>query len=142
VRETFGAATVAALIALALAFGAQRGKRAAPAVARSGDVTMLAGAIARVSIHPTAGRVEIATVDGKSRTDVELSLVIDGVERPLVMRRADLHLKDKSTIAGELPIEIGEEHATGAFELRMDAAGDFVTARLVVTLDKGTAARA
>jgi hypothetical protein len=142
VRDTFGAAVVAALIALALAFGAQRGKRTAPAVARSGDPTMLAGAIARYNLHPTSGRVEIATVDGKSRLDVEMSLVIDGVERPLVMRRSDLHLKDKSTIAGELPIELGEEHATGAFELRMDASGDFVTASLVVTQDKGTPAHA
>jgi hypothetical protein len=67
-------------------------------------VTTLAGAIARYTLHPTSGRVEIATVDGKSRLDVELSLVIDGVERPFVMRRADLHLKDRGTIAGELPI--------------------------------------
>lgn len=130
------------MIALALAFGAQRGKRAAPAVARSGDVTMLAGAIARYTLHPTSGRVEIATVDGKSRLDVELSLVIDGVERPLAMRRSDLHLKDKSTIASDFPIEIGEEHATGSFELRMDAAGDLVTASLLVTQDKGTTAHA
>lgn len=86
--------------------------------------------------------MEIATLDGKSRLDVELSLVIDGVERPFVMRRGDLHLKDKNTIAGELPIEIGDEHApnaTATFELRMDEGGDLVTASLAVAQEKGTA---
>jgi hypothetical protein len=138
VRDTFGAAVVAALIALALAFGAQRGKQAAPAVSRSGDVTNLASAVARYTLHPTSGRVEIATVDGKSRLDVELSLVIDGAERPLAMRRSDLHLRDKNTIVGELPIEIGEEHASGTFELRMDPSGDLVSASLVMAQDKGS----
>ena len=49
-RDVFGVAIVAALIALTLAFGAQRGRRAVPAAARAGEVTELGGAVARYSI--------------------------------------------------------------------------------------------
>ena len=76
-RDTFGAAIVAALIALALAFGAQRGRHATPAAARDGSVTTLAGPLARVTVHPTTGRLEITTIDGASRLDLEMSLMMD-----------------------------------------------------------------
>lgn len=139
-RDTFGAAVVAALVALALAFGAQRGRRAVPAAARAGEVTTLAGPLARYTLRPTSGRVEIETPDGASRLDLDMSLVVDGVERPLVMRRADVHLKDKNTLAGELPIELGDERATGTFELRMDPTSDVVTASLSVLHEAGSSA--
>jgi len=136
-RDTFGAATIAALIALALAFGAQRGRQTAPATARAGDVTMLGGTVAKYTLRPASGRIEIETADSASRLEVEMSLIVDGVERPLVMRRSDLHLKDKNTLAAELPIEIGEDRAAGSFELRMDPASDLVSASLGVVQDKG-----
>src|SRR5262249_36554503 len=43
-RDLFGVAIVAALIALALAFGAQRGRRTLAVVAHASDVTALGGA--------------------------------------------------------------------------------------------------
>ncbi len=139
-RDTFGAAAFAGLVALALAFGAQRGRRAVPTAARAGEVTTLAGPAARFTLHPTTGRVEVETVDGASRLELDLSLVVDGLERPLVMRRADVHLKDKNTLAGELPIELGDERATGAFELRIDPTSDVVTASLAVLHEAGSSA--
>lgn len=137
-RDVFGVAIVAALIALALAFGAQRGRRAVPAAARAGEVTELGGAIARYSMFPTSGRIAVASADSRTRVDLEMSLVVDGIERPLVMRRADVQLRDKLTLAGSFPIEIGEERATGALELRMDPASDLLTASVVVTPDTGS----
>jgi hypothetical protein len=139
-RDVFGVAIVAALIALALAFGAQRGRRAVPAAARAGEVTELGGAVARFSIFPTSGRIAVASTDGHTRADLEMSLVVDGVERPLVMRRADVQLRDKLTLAASFPIELGEERATGALELRLDPASDLLTASVVVTPDTSSAA--
>ncbi|MDB4935168.1 MAG: hypothetical protein JWP87_2140 [Labilithrix sp.] len=139
-RDVFGVAIVAAMIALALAFGAQRGRRAVPAAARAGEVTELGGAVARFSIFPTSGRVAVASADGRTRADLEMSLVVDGVERPLVMRRADVQLRDKLTLAASFPIELGEERATGALELRLDPSSDLLTANVVVTPDTSSAA--
>jgi hypothetical protein len=70
--------------------------------------------------------------------DVELSLLVDGIERPVAMRRADLHLKDKSTLVADFPIELGEERATGALELRMDPASDLLTASLAIAAEAST----
>lgn len=136
----FGVAIVAALIALALAFGAQRGRRAVPAAARAGEVTELAGPLARFALFPTSGRVAVASADGRSRADLEMSLVVDGQERPLVMRRADVQQRDKLMLAASFPMEVGDDRATGLLELRMDPASDLLSASLVVTPDTSSAA--
>jgi hypothetical protein len=137
-EDLFGVAIVAALIALAIAFGAQRGRRTLAVVARAGDVTALSGLIAQYTLFPTSGRLEIASRDSRSRLEIEMSLVVDGIERPLVMRRSDVHLKDKSTLVGEFPIELGEERASGTLELRMDPAADLLTASLAVAHEAGS----
>lgn len=137
-RDLFGVAIVAALIALALAFGAQRGRRTLAVVARTGDVTALSGAAAKFTLFPASGRLDVASHDGRSRLELEMSLVVDGIERPLAMRRGDVHVKDKSTLIGEFPIELGEERATGTLELRMDPASDLVTASLAVAHEAGS----
>jgi hypothetical protein len=139
-RDVFGVAILAALIALTLAFGAQRGRRAVPAAARAGEITELGGAIAHFSIFPASGRIDVVSADGRSRADLEMSLIVDGAERPLVMRRSDVQLRDKLTLAASFPIEVGEEHATGILDLRMDPASDFLTASVVVTPDTGSSA--
>lgn len=138
-RDIFGAAIVAALIALALAFGAQRGRRAVPVAARAGDVNTLVGTLAKYTFLPTAGRLEVVSVDGRSRIDLDMSIVIDGVERPLAMRRGDVHLKNKSTLTGEFPIELGEEHANGTLEIRTEGEG-MVSASLAVVHEAGASA--
>ncbi len=137
-RDLFGIAIVAALIALALAFGAQRGRRTLAVVARTADTTSLVGDQVTFTFQPTSGRLELESQDGRSRIEIDMSLVVDGVERPLAMRRGDIHRKDKSTLVGEFPIEVGEERATGALELRMDPAGDLVTASLAVSHEPGS----
>lgn len=135
--DVFSVAIVAALIALAIAFGARRGRRAVPAAARVGDVTEIAGALGRFTVFPTSGRLAAASFDGRSILDLEMSLLVDGNERPLVMRNADVQLRDKLTLAANFPIEMGDEHATGALELRMDPASDYLTASVIVTSDSG-----
>ncbi|MBX3231765.1 MAG: PHP domain-containing protein [Labilithrix sp.] len=137
-RDIFGVAIVAALIALAVAFGAQRGKRTLAVVTRSGDVTVLTGTFAKFQLFPTQGRIEVSAKDGRSQVEIEMSLVVDGVERPLAMRRGDVHVKDKSTLVGDFPIELGDERATGSLELRMDPASDLVTASLAVAHEAGS----
>ena len=94
--DLFGAAIVAALIAFALAFGAQRGRRTLAVVARTGDTTALAGTSAKFQLFPTQGRIEVSAKDGRSQAEIEMSLVVDGIERPLAMRRGDVHVKDKT----------------------------------------------
>ena len=136
--DIFGVAIVAALIAFALAFGAQRGRRAVPVAARAGDASLLSGQAARYTFFPTSGRLDIASSDARSRIDLELSLLVDGVERPLAMRRGDVHLKDKSTLSSEFPIEMGEERATGSLELRMDPSTDLLTVSLSVLHEAGS----
>jgi hypothetical protein len=140
-RDVFGVAIVAALIALALSFGAQRGRRAAVASARAGEITELVGPIARFSFFPTSGRIDVASADGRSRIELEMSLVVDGAERPLVMRRSEVQLRDKNTLAAAFPIEHGDEHvadAVGTLELRMDPASDLLSANLVVMPEPGS----
>ncbi|MBS2016410.1 MAG: PHP domain-containing protein [Deltaproteobacteria bacterium] len=107
---------------------------------RSRDVTELAGAVARYSFSPASGRITVASADGKTRADLEMSLVVDGVERPLAMRRSDVTLRDKNTLAAGFPIEIGEERASGTLELRMDPASDVLLASVSITPESGTAA--
>ncbi len=134
-RDIVGAALVAALVALALAFGAQRGRRAIPTTALFTDATRLEGPLGRYTFVPTSGRLEVASADGRSRLDIELSLVVDGVERPLVMRRVDMKAKDARTLAATFPVEMGEERATASLELRMDPTSDALAAALSVTPD-------
>src|SRR6476620_8939899 len=66
-RDLFGVAIVAALIALAVAFGAQRGRRTLAVVARTVDVTALSGDAASYTLFPTSGRLEVVSRDGRSR---------------------------------------------------------------------------
>lgn len=134
-KDIVGAALVASLVALALAFGAQRARRAIPTTAQVTDATRLEGAAGRYTFVPTAGRLEVASADGRSRIEIELSLVVDGVERPLVMRRADVKAKDARTLTATFPVEMGEERATATLDLRMDALSDAVSASLIVTPD-------
>lgn len=141
-RDVFGVALVAALIALALAFGAQRGRRAVALAPPAGEVTELGGAIARFAVFPASGRVKVVSADGHSRADFEMSLLVDGQERPLVMRRADVQLRDKLTLAASFPIEVGDDRASGALELRMAPASDVLTASLVITPDMNSAPHA
>ncbi|MDB4942385.1 MAG: hypothetical protein JWP97_1919 [Labilithrix sp.] len=135
----FGVAIVAALIALTLAFGAQRGRRAVPVATRAGEVTELGGAVARFSIFPASGRVAIVSADGKSHAELEMSLVVDGVERPLVMRKSDVQLRDKLTLAASFPVEVGDDRGTGSLTLKMDPASDVFAANVVVTPETGSA---
>ena len=136
--DLVGAAIVAALIAFALAFGAQRGRRTLAVVARTGDTTALAGSAAKFQLFPTQGRIEVAAKDGRSQAEIEMSLVVDGIERPLAMRRGDVHVKDKNTLVGDFPIELGEERASGTLELRMDPASDLLTASLAIAHEAGS----
>ncbi len=138
-HDVFSAAIVAALIALAIAFGAQRGRRASPASARAGDVTELGGPLGRFAVFPTSGRITGASPDGRSLLDLEMSLVVDGTERPLVMRRADVQVRDKFTLVATFPIDLGDEHASGTLELRIDPASDHLTASVLVTPDASSA---
>lgn len=136
--DLVGAAVVAALIAFALAFGAQRGRRTLAVVARTGDTTALAGVVAKFQLFPTQGRIEVSSKDGRSQAELEMSLVVDGIERPLAMRRGDVHVKDKNTLVGDFPIDLGEERATGTLELRMDPSSDLVTASLAISHEAGS----
>lgn len=135
-KDFVGVGIVAALIALAIAFGAQRGQRGMQVAARAGDVTSIAGPLARWTFVPTSGRLEVGSADGRSRVDFDLSLVVDGIERPLVMRRGDVRLKDRSTLVGEFPVEVGDERAAATLELRMD--GDLVLATVSIAPEAGS----
>jgi len=138
IRDVFGAAIVAALIALTLAFGAQRGRRAVPVAARAGDVTELGGAVARFAYSPASGRISVASADGKTRVELEMSLVVDGVERPLVMRKSEVQVRDKFLLAASFPVDLGDDRATGGIELRMDPVSDLLTASVTITPESGS----
>ena len=135
-KDFVGVGIVAALIALAIAFGAQRGQHAFHVTARTGDVTTIAGPLARWTFVPTSGRLEVGSADGRSRVDFDMSLVVDGLERPLVMRRGDVRLKDRTTLVADFPMEVGDERALGTLELRMD--GDIVLASVSVAPEGGS----
>ncbi len=132
------------LVALALAFGAQRGRRSLAVAKRTEDASELTGGFASFMLHPTSGRLEVTTRDGQSRLDVEMSLVVDGIERPLVTRKSDVHVKDKSTLVGDFLVELGAgtsgsvERANAVLELRMDPASDLLTARLAIAHEAGS----
>ncbi len=143
-RELYGVATVIVFVVLALGFGAQRGRRTLAVVRRAEEASVLVGTLASFMLHPTSGRLEVTTRDGRSRLDVEMSLVVDGVERPLVTRKSDVRAKDKATLVGDFPVELGsdasgsEERANAVLELRMDPASDLLTARLAIAHEAGS----
>ncbi len=137
-RDRLGIAVVAALVAIAIAFGAQRGKRLERREPRESEKAVLSGAVARYTLEFATGRLELATVDGASRLDVDLTLLVDGVERPIVIDRGDVAYGDEATVTAAFRVDVGEspvvdERAAAVLELRMEPASDLLTASLSVT---------
>lgn len=134
-----GSAVFGLLLALVYAYDARRGERAG-AAATSAREAALAGSVARYELSPESGRLTIETVDGRSRLAIDLSLVVDGVERPLVMRPSDVEAK--GALTAPFAIEHGEERLAGVLELRIDPESEVVTAAVAISHDPEHAARA
>lgn len=121
-------------------------------VLRPGEVLRLDGAVGRFSFEPASGRIVVASADGRSRLDVDASIVVDGVERPLVMQGFDLLSKDKDafSIAFALPsadrdpavVPDDARLTTATFSLHVDPATDALDAHLKMQEPRGEDAHA
>ncbi|MCL2777439.1 MAG: CehA/McbA family metallohydrolase [Polyangiaceae bacterium] len=105
--------------------------------ARTGEVVELGGPLARALFSPALGHLTMRTLDGRSELDVELSLVVDGAERPFRVPESDIELQ-QGRWSATFPIPIGDEHSVGFLELKMDSSSSLsqgLAISLVVTPD-------
>ncbi len=130
-------ALVLVLIGLAMVFGAQRGRRAVYVAARGRDVTELIGAGGRFTLFPMSGRVECVSADSRSQFEVELSMLVDNVERPVAMRKSDVTKRGKSQLVAAFPVDNADDRAAATLELRLDPASDQLTVSLAVLDEPG-----
>jgi len=138
-REIIGAAAIAALIVFALVFGARHGQRSPSHVTTSSSGSSeLSGPVARFEMLPAVARLAVTSADARSHADFDLSLVIDGRERPLIMRRSDLRLRDPRSISASFTVEAGDDRATALLELRLSESGDTLTVSLTLTPEPGS----
>ncbi len=112
---------IAGLVAFGLTFIARPRSTPAP---RSHTATALETRRATFEIHPGAAQVTVRSRDGTLRRDVDLSLVIDGLPRPLVLARDDLRYGADS-LRAVVPVAIDEDTtADVALEIRADRPRD------------------
>jgi len=139
-KDIFGVVAVVVLVAFAIGLVVTRARRSLLTVARAGEVTELRGPLARVSFSAATGHLTTLTLDGRSALDVEMSLVVDGAERPLVIPESAVQMRGKGALSAIFPIEIDDEHASGALDLTLDSSSELLAISLVVTPDRVRAA--
>lgn len=128
-RDSIATSVVAGLIAIAIGAGASTARRRVPTVTGEREAAALAGAGARFNFFPPAGRIQVRSADSATRMDLELSVVIDDVERPLVMRNEDLRARDGGFVAS-FPLQVGGKPVQVRLELRIDPKEDTLSIAL------------
>ncbi len=117
---------IAGLVAFSLAY-ASRPRGIVHAPTRAG--TTLDTRTASFELHPGSARLTVRSQDGAVSRDLDLSLVVDDVMRPLTLSRDDLR-----TVAGALratvSVPVGDARVDAILELRADAAIDALTIAL------------
>ena len=128
-RDSIATTVVAGLIALAIGVGATTARRRVPAVAGAREAAALSGDASRFTFFPPAGRLHVRSTDGTTRVDLELSVLVDGAERPVAMRNEDVRSRSGGFVAA-FPLQVGEETLRATLELTVDTATDHLRAKL------------
>jgi hypothetical protein len=80
----------AGVCALVVARGCSRGLRGYEVGTRATAPTTLAGRATSFTFHPETSRISVRSLDGVTARDLELSLVVDGVPRPIELGRDEV----------------------------------------------------
>ena len=130
---------IAGLVAFGLAF-ATRPRGTARVAARPLNVFDTRAAI--FELHPAAAKLGVRSRDGALSRDIDLALVIDGVVRPLVLDRDDLHATADG-LRASVPIALADSTLDATLDVRLDAAHDAVALDLTAPPgDRAVALRA
>src|SRR5262249_21868221 len=90
-------------------------------VRRAEAGTRLGGRESAFFFHATRGVLSLGSADRKVDEELALSLVVNGVSRPLAIGHQDLRAAEKGAFAAAIPIALGGEEAGALFDLRLDA---------------------
>jgi hypothetical protein len=86
--------------------------------------------------HPVTGLLSVRSTDNLFARDLQLSLVVDGEVRPLVVARQDVRARGRDLFGAAVPVEAGEDSFTAMLDLRVDGPSDALVAKLTVVADK------
>jgi hypothetical protein len=136
VGELVAMGVIAGLGAWMLAY-ANRPHVARHASARAAN--LLDARDALFELHPGAARLTVMSRDRSLSRDLDLALVVDGVSRPLVLGRDDLHASGDA-VRATFAVTFGEPGAGGGtvdatLELRADVARDALGVDLTIPSD-------
>lgn len=128
----FGVAVVAVLGTMTWA--ARRSRSPHPVPLHEGDVVDFGGPKGHFSYMPGTGEIVLSSDDGRSRLELEASLVVDGVERALALQEGAA-LRDAQSLDLSFPIDIVTPRADAATEAAVAEGGERTQARLVLRVD-------
>ena len=126
-----GVAVIAGGIAFLVASSGTRHRTIAPAlgVRHAASGTELGGRKTSFSFRPSTGLLIARTLDGLLERELQLSFVVDEIERPLEIARADRRAA-KEAFAATIHFDIGGQDVRALFALRVDSATGELVAEL------------
>jgi hypothetical protein len=133
IGERLAMGIIAALVALGLAYATSPRGVKAP---RLRTPTVFDTGAARFELHLGSAQITARSRDGAVSRDIDLALLVDGVEHPLALAREDLHPGPVS-LRATVPVALDDSTTVDAdLELRADTVHD----ALAITLDAPPAA--
>jgi hypothetical protein len=133
IGERLAMGIIAALVALGLAYATSPRGAKAP---RLRTPTVFDTGAARFELHLGSAQITARSRDGAVSRDIDLALLVDGVEHPLALAREDLHPGPVS-LRATVPVALDDSTTVDAdLEFRADAVHD----ALAITLDAPPAA--
>ena len=143
--RVFGHLVAIGAVTALLVLGLARASMHAPKVidlraARSTGAARLSGKTSLFLYQPTTGKLTARTSDGALTRDLELTLVVDGVARPIGADRGPLRATARNTFASSFLVSLGEETFDAIVVLRVDPRADALIAELTVKADENVMA--
>src|SRR5262245_16208719 len=91
-KQVFNIAAIAAIAAISTSDPTAADPHVAPAVDEPRQVSgfELASEHARYALMAETGQIILTSVNGRTRYEVEMTMSVDGVERPIALRKGDV----------------------------------------------------
>ncbi|HXX66867.1 MAG TPA: hypothetical protein VEK07_06785, partial [Polyangiaceae bacterium] len=134
IGERLAMGVIAGLVAFGLAYaiGPHR-----PGTPRARAVPVLETANATFELRPGASQLTLRSHDASVSRDIDLAVLVDGVRRPLVLSREDLH-SGTDSLAATIALSFGDATVDAKLALRSDRGRDAVALELRVPSDANT----
>jgi hypothetical protein len=87
---------------------------------------------ARYALDAENGRIVVTSTNGRTRSDLEMSLVIDGAEQPIKLRKADVSHPEPQSLAATFPLQLGPIKVDARLELHVDPTSNALEASVSI----------